>query len=74
MPRQFLRVQELAERYDVSVSQVWRLVSLGALPEPIKLSARCTRWPVADLDFWDKINYRSKTILELERLDLDNNS
>lgn len=50
----FLNVKEVAEWYNVSAAQVWRLVAKGALPQPIKLSARCTRWRIADLKAWDE--------------------
>ena len=35
---------QLAERYSVSRSTIWRWVHRGILPKPQKLSPGCTRW------------------------------
>jgi predicted DNA-binding transcriptional regulator AlpA len=35
---------QLAERYDVSRSTIWRWVKRGVLPQPVQISPGCTRW------------------------------
>jgi len=43
----------VAERYGVSRATVWNWVRAGKLPKPVKLSAKCTRWSVDQLDRHD---------------------
>lgn len=40
----YLSDSQLAERYDVSRATIWRWVSRGILPKPVKFSHGCTRW------------------------------
>lgn len=47
---QHLKVQEVAELLGVHRRTVWRLVSSGDLPEPIRISAKVVRWRVVDLE------------------------
>jgi len=44
----FLTVQEVAEKLTISCRQVWRLVSRGEFPKPIKLG-RLNRWSPEDV-------------------------
>ena len=46
----YLRVEDVAARLGVSASQVYRLVSKGVLPAPMKIGARSSLWTAADLD------------------------
>lgn len=39
-----MTVKDVAAMLRVSVATVWRMVERGALPQPKKFSARCTRW------------------------------
>lgn len=47
--RPFLTAREVASRYGVAVSSVWRWVREGAMPAPVKLGQTCTRWRLEDL-------------------------
>jgi excisionase family DNA binding protein len=47
---QYLNVRQVAELLGVHPRTVWRLVSSGDLPQPIKISAKVVRWRVADLE------------------------
>jgi len=40
----YVSVEQLAERYGVDRSTVWRWSKRGLLPPPVKLSEQCTRW------------------------------
>ena len=51
--KQFLNDREVAERYSVSRPTVWRWVSEGHLPKPVKVGPGSTRWRIADLDAHD---------------------
>ena len=50
---QFLRVGEVAERYGVSRTTIWRWVKDTDFPEPVKLANHSTRWKVAALQAWE---------------------
>ena len=47
---QQLNVRQVAELLGVHPRTVWRLVSSGDLPEPIRISAKVVRWRVVDLE------------------------
>ena len=44
MIQTYVRDTDLASRYSISRSTVWRWVHRGLLPAPIQLSAGVTRW------------------------------
>ena len=50
MSVKYLSDKDLADRYGVHRTTVWRWVSNGALPHPVKLSPGCTRWRGADVE------------------------
>jgi len=43
-PTKLLRDLDLANLIGCSRRHIWTLVSLGRLPQPIRLSRRCVRW------------------------------
>jgi len=45
--------KEVAERYGVGPSTIWRWVANGIFPEPTKISPGCTRWNGEKLDEHD---------------------
>ena len=47
-----LKVKEVAEEINVSVPQVYKLVSLGRFPKPIKLGERGSGWLTSEIDAW----------------------
>jgi prophage regulatory protein len=51
MPK-VLKVKEVAEEINVSVPQIYRLVSIGSFPKPIKLGERGSAWLVSEVDAW----------------------
>lgn len=46
--------KQLAERFDVSRSTIWRWAAEGIIPKPRKLSPGCTRWKLADLEQFEQ--------------------
>lgn len=42
-----LTVEDLAKLLKVSKRTVWRWVSLGRLPQPVRCSPSCVRWQAA---------------------------
>ena len=53
MTQQYVRDTELAERYSISRSTVWRWTRNGLLPQPIQLSKACTRWRLDEIEARD---------------------
>ena len=47
-----LKVKQVAEEINVSVPQIYRLVSIGSFPKPIKLGERGSAWLVSEVDAW----------------------
>jgi predicted DNA-binding transcriptional regulator AlpA len=48
-----LSARELAARLGISVAQVFRMNSSGALgPRPIKFGEKCSRWITAEVEAW----------------------
>ena len=43
----------LAERFQVSRATIWRWSQTRRFPDPIKLSAGCTRWRLAEVEEWE---------------------
>lgn len=42
----FVSADQLAQRYSVDKSTIWRWAQRGIIPKPIRLSEQCTRWPL----------------------------
>lgn len=36
----------------ISRSELFRLAAAGVFPKPIRLGARCTRWPLHEIEQW----------------------
>ena len=47
-----LKVKQVAKEINVSVPQVYKLVSLGRFPKPIKLGERGSGWLTSEIDDW----------------------
>ena len=47
-----LKVKQVAEEINISVAQVYKLVSLGRFPKPIKLGERGSGWLTTEIDAW----------------------
>ena len=47
-----LKVKQVAAEINVSVPQVYKLVSLGRFPKPIKLGERGSGWLTTEIDAW----------------------
>lgn len=49
----FLKDTDLAARWGVHRVTAWDWARQGRIPAPIKLSDRCTRWRLADIESWE---------------------
>lgn len=50
----YLTDRQVADRYGISRQTVWSWIKREKLPGPIKLTAGCVRWSVADLERWEQ--------------------
>jgi predicted DNA-binding transcriptional regulator AlpA len=48
-PDQLLTADEVAAWVRISTRTVWRWTAPGKLPQPVRLSPRCTRWRAGDI-------------------------
>jgi len=48
--QRYVRDSQLAARYDVDRATIWRWARAGVLPPPVKLSAKCTRWRLDEIE------------------------
>jgi excisionase family DNA binding protein len=49
-PNGLLRVEQVARRLAVGRRTVWRWLSQGKLPPPVRLSRACVRWRAEDIE------------------------
>ncbi|MDZ7787443.1 MAG: AlpA family phage regulatory protein [Halofilum sp. (in: g-proteobacteria)] len=49
-PYQFLRIREVARRFDASVPTIYRWIGEGILPAPYKLSKNTSRWLESEVE------------------------
>jgi len=54
MNMRYLKDRLVAARYGVSRATIWRWVSEGIFPAPVKLTKGCTRWRESDLLMWEE--------------------
>jgi len=60
----FLRDIEVAIRYSISRSTIWRWLKNGKFPKPIKLGTASTRWRLDDLEAWEQAKKLQETSSE----------
>jgi prophage regulatory protein len=53
MSEVFLSVQDLADRYRVNRTTVWRWCQTRGFPAPVKLSPGCARWRLSGVEAWE---------------------
>jgi predicted DNA-binding transcriptional regulator AlpA len=46
--------KDLAARYGVSRTSIWRWHRSGNFPKPRKFSARVSRWPASEIEEFDR--------------------
>jgi prophage regulatory protein len=51
-PPQVLRIDAVSERTSLSRTTIYRLVSQGSLPAPIRLGPNSSGWLASDIDNW----------------------
>ncbi len=54
MNEKLLRRREVEELTGLSRASVYRLISEGEFPRPVRVSATAVRWKASDIDAWIK--------------------
>ena len=49
----YLSDKQIAEKFGVHRTTIWRWVKEGGFPKPLKLSVGCTRWPEKSIQDWE---------------------
>lgn len=50
----YIAVAQIAARYDVHPSTVWRWAKADPnFPQPVTLTPGCTRWRLSELEIWE---------------------
>lgn len=47
-----LRISTVTQATGLSTATIYRRLATGDFPQPVRLSARCTRWKAADVRAW----------------------
>ena len=49
---ELLSVKDVSRRLRISERTIWSMLSAGAMPRPLRVGSRLTRWRASDLDRW----------------------
>lgn len=67
MAETFLSDRELAKRFGVHRTTLWRWAHADpTFPDPIKLSPGCTRWKLSEILNWESMRANLDTIKQVE--------
>lgn len=50
-PSRLIKAEEVARMMDISERTLWRLLSAGKVPHPVRIG-RSTRWRLAEIRTW----------------------
>ncbi len=50
----YLSDSQVAARYGVARTTIWRWVRLDAYPAPRKIAPGCTRWSLRSIEAWEQ--------------------
>lgn len=54
MQNRYFSDKALAERFGVTRGTIWAWVRKSDFPKPVRLSAKCTRWPAEAIETWEQ--------------------
>lgn len=54
MSMKLIRIKDVMDRTGLGRSTVYKYISLGQFPKPIKLSSRSVAWVESEIDAWIK--------------------
>ncbi len=59
--QEYQSANQVALRYNVTPISIWRWAKNDPnFPKPRKLSPRCTRWLLSELETWEKVRTQTK--------------
>ncbi len=53
MPETYLSDRQISARLSVHRTTPWLWAKAGTFPQPVKLSERCTRWKLSEIEAWE---------------------
>jgi len=56
----YLTERDLASRFAVHRTTIWRWLKTYSFPEPVRFSPGCTRWRLADVEAWEAAQARGE--------------
>lgn len=59
-PEHFIRPKELARRWRVNRSTIWRWVRAGDLPAPVRINKQVVAWPMQVVRAFEERNYKPR--------------
>ena len=54
----YLKVEQVAARFGVSVDSIWRWKRNGDVPQAVRLGPGATRWKLTDIEAWEACRER----------------
>lgn len=62
MSMKLIRIKDVMERTGLARSTIYKYISLGQFPQPIKLGTRAVAWVESEIDTWihDSIKRRDE--------------
>lgn len=60
MPEKHLRRPQVESITGLSRTTIYRLMSLGEFPRPVRLTAKAVAWPESEIETW--LKSRAKTV------------
>ncbi|MEW6647828.1 MAG: AlpA family phage regulatory protein [Pseudomonadota bacterium] len=57
----YISDRQIAERFSISRSTLWRWVAQGNFPAPFHLSPGCTRWRLSCVEAWEAERNKART-------------
>ncbi|SNY97901.1 AlpA family transcriptional regulator [Halomonas sp. hl-4] len=52
MSMKLIRIKDVMERTGLARSTIYKYISLGQFPQPIKLGTRAVAWVESEIDVW----------------------
>ena len=66
MSNRLIRIKDVMDRTGLARSTVYKYISLGQLPQPIKLGTRAVAWVEREVEAWicESIERRDQVVLK----------
>lgn len=68
MASNYLSDQDLADRFGICRTSVWRWLERGMLPQPVRLGPNTTRWRLADIEAFEAQRLAATSAVDIPEL------